>query len=245
MNNATLITAEGLRPFENTDSGYSLDLKVTGGKIVCLVGPGGGGKTSWLRVLAGINRPAAGCLRLLGDDVPPQDTPAWRQLRCQAAFIPEGAPLLSVVDALNNVMLPALYHRIGTPEAIRLRAQETLEFLGYSGSLQALPAHLSQHQRLLLAIGRCLMLSPRLLFLDEPFHMTDDACRRREAEIYQRLARERGMAILVATHNLGFTKRYATDIVFVHSHGVWAFDGWPAFVQSPLIEARTFLNAAA
>jgi ABC-type polar amino acid transport system ATPase subunit len=245
MNDASLIAAEGLRPLAGIDSACSLDLEVTCGNIVCLLGPGGGGKSTWLRALAGVTPPAIGRLRLLGNDVPPYDTPAWRQLRCQAAFIPSGAPLLSVVDALNNITLPALYHRIASPETIRLRAEETLDFLGYNGSMQALPAHLSQHERLLIAIGRCLMLSPRLLYLDEPFHMTDDACRRREAKIYQQLARERGMAVLVATHNLGFAKRYATDIVFVYSQGVWKFDSWQAFTEAPLIETRAFLNAAA
>jgi len=245
MNGDTLIVAAGLQSFGGGDRVCNLDLETIGGRIVCLVGPGGGGKSMWLRILAGVNPPAAGRLRLLGADIPNRDTPAWRQLRCQAAFISEGAPLLSVVDALNNVMLPALYHRLGTPDSIRTRAKETLEFLGYSGSLEALPAHLSQHERLLLAIGRCLMLSPQLLFLDEPFHMTDDACRRREAEIYQRLARERGMTVFVATHNLGFVKRYASDIVFVHTQGVWKFDSWQAFAQAPLAEARAFLDAAA
>lgn len=247
MNADAVIVAADLRPFDwnGAASLYGLDLEAAAGRIICLVGPSGGGKTTWLRTLAGVDLPATGSLRILGKDSAIPGTPAWCQLRCNAAFVPAGAPLLSVVDALTNVMLPALYHRLGQPDVIRTRAEETLQFLGYTGSTGVLPAHLNQHQRLLLAIGRCLMLSPRLLFLDEPFHMADDACRRSEAEIYGRLARERDMTIFVATHNLGFAKRYANEIIFVHDSGVWKFENWQAFTQTPLPQVRAFLDAAA
>jgi len=107
------------------------------------------------------------------------------------------------------------------------------------------PAYLNQHQRLLIAIGRCLMLAPQLMFLDEPFYMTDDASRRSESSMYRRLVQERGMAILVATHNLGFVKRFADQIVFVQKHCIWKFENWQAFATSSLSEVRTFLDAAA
>ena len=247
MSADTVVVAAGLRPYgtDGAAGAHSLDLDVLRGRIVCLVGPSGSGKTTWLRVLAGVDAPAAGSLHILNADVSTLDAPSWRRLRCRAAFIAAGAPLLSVVNALDNVMLPALYHRLGTPDAIRMRAQETLEFLGYVSSTDVLPAYLSQHQCLLLAIARCLMLSPQLLFLDEPFHMADDIYRRREAEIYRRLARERNMTIFVATHHLGFVKHYADDIVFIHADGVWQFSGWQVFMKAPLPQVRAFLDVAA
>lgn len=241
----TLLHAENLRPYREDGSAHEhgLSLETGGGRIICLVGPNGSGKTAYLRALAGVD-PAAGTLRILDTDVATLDTPAWRKLRCRAAFISEGTPLLSVLDGLNNVMLPALYHHLGTREAMLARAQETLAFLDYPGAHDALPAFLNQHQRLLLAIARCLMLEPALIFLDEPFHMTDEACRTRESGIYLKLAHERGLAVLVSTHNLGFVKRHAEEIVFVHPQGMQYYPDWAAFVEAPLPEVRQFLHAA-
>ena len=244
MSTGMLLSAEAVRP-RGEAFPHSLSYQTGSSRIVCLVGPDGAGKTTWLRMLAGVDLPAAGRLQLLGMDVMRLDTPAWRRLRCRAAFINAGAPLLSVVDGFSNVTLPALYHRLGTAAAVRVKALETLEFLGYTGRRDALPAFLNSHERLLLAIARCLMLSPELLFLDEPFHMADDACRRREAEIYLRLKRERNLTVLVATHNLGFVKRYADDIVFIHPQGAWPFPGWTDFAAATLPAVRGFLDAAA
>lgn len=223
----------------------SLNLVIPKGRMLALVGPAGAGKTTWLRTLAAVDPPAAGNLILLGEDTAVLDDDAWRRLRCRAAFIAMGAPLLSVLDGLNNLMLPALYHRTGTTEQVRAWAGEILDFLGYVGDTHSLPAYLSQHQRLLLAIGRCLMLAPQLMFLDEPFYMTDDASRRSEAQIYRRLVQERNMTLLVATHNLGFVKRFADQILFVQEQCMWTFDSWQAFAASASPEVRTFLDAAA
>lgn len=242
----TLLHAEALRPYREDGSVFEhgLSLDTESGRIICLVGPNGSGKTAYLRALAGVD-PALGRLRILEQDVSGLDTTGWRKLRCRVAFIGEGAPILSVVDGLTNVTLPALYHRLGTRDAIQAQAAELLNFLDYPGQRDVLPAYLNQHQRLLLAIARCLMLSPELLFLDEPFHMTDEECRKREADIYLKLAHERGLAILVSTHNLGFVKRHAQEIVFIHPHGVQRFPDWATFATDPLPSLQQFLHAAA
>ncbi|HET7921511.1 MAG TPA: ATP-binding cassette domain-containing protein [Gammaproteobacteria bacterium] len=240
-----LLHAEDLRPHRENGTLFEHGLSLTsgGGRIVCLVGPNGSGKTAYLRALAGVD-PAAGHLRILDRDVASLDTAAWRGLRRQAAYISEGAPLLSVVGGLDNVTLPALYHRLGSQQTMQARARELLAFLGYAGAQDMLPAHLNQHQRLLLAIARCLMLEPQLLFLDEPFHMTDEDCRNRESGIYLKLAHERGLALFISTHNLGFVKRHASEIVFIHPDGVQCYGAWADFAAAPRPAIRQFLHAA-
>lgn len=243
---SALLYADALRPRREDGSAFdrALSLEAEAGRIICLVGPNGGGKTAYLRALAGVD-PALGTLRILEADVATLDTEAWRRLRCRVAFIGEGAPLMSVVDGVTNVTLPALYHRLGTRAVVEAQALELLHFLGYPGRHDTLPAHLNQHQRLLLAIARCLMLSPRLIFLDEPFHMTDEECRKRESDIYAKLARERGLAVLVGTHNLGFVKRHAQEIVFIHPQELQRFPDWQAFATCPSPAVQQFLHAAA
>ena len=247
MSTAALLEAEELKPLRADGSAFEhgISCRLGAGHIVCLVGPNGGGKTAYLRTLAAVDPPAAGDLKLFGRDALHLDGAAWRALRLKVAFINEGAPLLSVVTGMTNVTLPAMYHRLGNAEQARLKAEETLEFLGYPGRRDQLPAYLNQHERLLLAIARCLMLSPELMFLDEPFHMTDSACRERESGIYKKLARERGLTVLLATHNLGFVKRQADEIVFVHPDGVWRFAGWKEFAAASRSQVRDFLDTAA
>lgn len=247
MNAAALLEAEDLKPMHEDGRAFAhgLSCRYGPGRIVCVVGPNGGGKTAYLRTLAAVDPAAAGGLRLLGRDALDLDDDARRALRLKVAFVSEGAPLLSVVTGLTNVTLPAMYHRLGNAEQARLKAEEILAFLDYPGRQDLLPAYLNQHERLLLAIARCLMLSPGLMFLDEPFHMTDNACRERESHIYKKLAAERGLTLLLATHNLGFVKRQADEIVFVHPDGVWSFDGWREFAAAPRRPVRDFLDTAA
>ena len=241
---APLLQVDGLRPRREDGAAFEhpVSLEVKAGDTVCLVGPNGGGKTAYLRALAAVDRPAAGAVRLLGKDAARLGGDAWRALRLRAAYVLEGAPLLSVVNGLINVTLPAMYHRLGTASQVASAAQEVFKFLDYPGRQDLLPAYLNQHERLLLAIARCLMLSPELMFLDEPFHMTDNACREREAAVFRRLTREKGLAVLIATHNLGFVRRHADQIVFLHPQWVGCFDGWKAFSASTRAEVRDFLD---
>ena len=244
---APIIDAENLKPLRDDGGAFEhgLSCRIHAGKVVCLVGPNGGGKTAYLRALAAVDPPAGGKLKLFGQEAARLGSESRRALRLRAAFVGEGAPLLSVVTGLSNVTLPAMYHRLGHALEIRASALETLKFLNYPGRDDVLPAYLNRHERLLLAIARCLMLSPELMFLDEPFHMTDSACRQRESDIYVRLARERGLAVLLATHNLGFVKRCADEIIFLHPSGVVHYGGWKAFSDSGRAEVRSFLDTAA
>ncbi len=230
---------------DGTPYAHPLSIEVRAGETVCLVGPNGGGKTAYLRALAAVDRPASGAIKVLGKDALKLDTDAWRALRLRAAYISEGAPLLSVVNGLINVTLPAMYHRLGTAPQVQVAAQDLLKFLDYPGRQDLLPAYLNQHERLLLAIARCLMLSPELMFLDEPFHMTDNACREREAVVYGKLTSEKGLGLLIATHNLGFVRRHADQIVFLHPDWMGCFAGWKAFNASKQPEVRAFLDSGA
>ncbi|MGE5624676.1 MAG: ATP-binding cassette domain-containing protein [Bacillota bacterium] len=247
MSEAPLIEAEDLKPMREDGSAFQhgLSCRIPGGRVVCLVGPNGSGKTAYLRALAAVDPPAGGRLKLFGQEASRLGPESRRAMRLKAAFIAEGAPLLSVVSGLSNVTLPAMYHRLGHALEIRASAEETLKFLHYPGRDDLLPAYLNQHERLLLAIARCLMLSPQLMFLDEPFHMTDSACRSRESDIYVRLAKERGLGVLIATHNLGFVKRHAEEILFLHPSGTARFAGWKPFVESGRAEVNAFLDMAA
>ena len=229
---APILVAKGLVP-EGVGASSALDLEVRRGEMVCLVGPKGTGKTQVLRALAGLDPPAAGSVDLLGRRTDGLGSKAWLDLRRRAAFISSDAPLLSVVDALGNVTLPANYHAIAPSAQVRQDALKLLERLGWHGDLTLLPAFLDEHQRRLLALARCLILKPVVLFMDEPFRMSDVSGWRHFGSVFEGLRRDDGLAVLMVTHNLPFVRESQARVLFCGPQGPRAFAHWREFALDP------------
>lgn len=224
---ARAITAQGF------DGIAPLDLSVRRGEMVCLVGPKGTGKTQLLRALAGLEPPGSGSVDLIGRRTDGLDAAAWLDLRRRAAFIISEAPLLSVVDALVNVTLPANYHAIAPSAEVRVAALAVLERIGWQGDLTLLPAFLDEHQRRLLALARCLILKPVVLFMDEPFRMSDVSGWRHFGSVFETLRRDDGLAVLMVTHNMPFVREVDARVLFCGSHGPKLFATWREFAHDP------------
>ena len=221
---ARKVIAEGMAGTPLADQ--ALDLSLGRGEMICLIGPKATGKTQLLRALAGLDPPAAGKVDLLGRRTDGLDEAGWLDLRRRAAFITADAPLLSVVDALVNVTLPAMYHGIGDPATVRQEAQRLLQQLGWHGDMTLLPAFLDEHQRRLLALARCLILKPVVLFVDEPFRMIDVSGWRHFGAVFGGLVRDDQLAVLMVTHNLPFVRESGARVVFCGSHGPRVYDSW-------------------
>lgn len=234
------LVAEGLQgtPLAATP----VDLAVGRGEMVCLVGPKGTGKTQLLRALAGLEPPAAGTVDLLGRRTAALDAAGWLDLRRRAGFITSDAPLLSVVEAVVNVTLPAMYHRVGDPMTVRADAIALLDKLGWHGDLTLLPAFLDEHQRRLLALARCLILNPVVLFVDEPFRMIDVSGWRHFGAVFEGLVRDDRLAVLMVTHNLPFVRESNARVLFCGSTGPRQFADWAALAADPDPEIVGFLS---
>lgn len=222
-------------------AGRPLDLALGRGEMLCLIGPKATGKTQVLRALAGLEPPAAGTVDLLGRRTTALDAEGWLDLRRRAGFITSDAPLLSVVEAIVNVTLPAMYHRIGDPTTVRAEAIALLDKLGWHGDLTLLPAFLDEHQRRLLALARCLILKPVVLFVDEPFRMVDISGWRHFGAVFEALVRDDRLAVLMVTHNLPFVRASGARVLFCGSHGPREFAGWRALAADPDPEIQGFL----
>ncbi len=233
-----MIEARAARP-RNHEGAAALDWSFDGGACV-LIGPDRSLCRDYLRMLGGVEPPAEGRLQLLGHDMRDLPIEQWRELRTEVGFVTHGAPLLSVLNALDNVMLPLLYHQRIHREQARVQALALLRELGFEDEGSRLPAYYSELQRLQLAIARSLVLEPRLLMLESlPI---DPECPEREPMLAFLRQWKADAGLLLVTGNLYFTKHLADAILFVDGDSITAFDSWQRFIDSDVEAVRGYLN---
>ena len=236
-NSDILVEARQLVPEGETQA---INLQLQRDDTLCLIGPDTTRLYHYLRTLAGVTPPQRGELRLLGVPLRDLDKQRWREQRQQIGFVARGAPILSVLRGLDNVMLPALYHkRMSRPEA-QNRALELIAQLGCSGDIHKLPAYLSQQQRLQLAIARATILDPAMLFMEEPFFGLSLAEQQPIYQYFVSVAKQR--ALILSTQNLRLVKELATQILFIGERAVQSFDSWLELTQSRDNEIVSYLS---
>ncbi|MET0399817.1 MAG: ABC transporter ATP-binding protein [Longimicrobiaceae bacterium] len=201
-----------------------VDLDVEAGEMVAIVGPSGCGKSSLLNVLAGIDPPTAGTVRLLGRELGALDEGARSKLRLrEVGFIFQRFHLLAVLTATENVEFPMA--EAGVPRAERrARARELLEYVGLGHRAGHRPPHLSGGEQQRVAIARALANRPRVLFADEP---TGELDRRTGDEIIALFGKLNadGTSMVIVTHD-ATVARHAGRLVEM-ADGVVVADGRP------------------
>jgi lipoprotein-releasing system ATP-binding protein len=179
--------------------GASLILRA--GEMVALVGASGVGKSTLLHILGAVDRPTAGRVLFAGEDVFARSEAALTRFRRQeVGFVFQFYNLLSEMTALENAMVPALLQRVPTREA-RDRAADALADVGLGDRLQHRPGELSGGEQQRVAIARALMNAPRVILADEPTGNLDPKTSGVIYDLFLRLQAERGLALLIATHN--------------------------------------------
>ncbi|MEN3028676.1 MAG: ABC transporter ATP-binding protein [Aquificaceae bacterium] len=170
-----------------------VDIEVFEGEMVGLVGPSGSGKSTLLHLLAGLEKPTEGEIYLLGRNIVPMGEDELAKLRQRhLAFIFQFYYLLEDFNLLENL---TLIGELAGVERVREKAMEILEYLRLTHRLKHRPSQLSGGEQQRVAIGRALMLEPRILLADEPTGNLDLAEGRRIFELFLRL-KERKSACL-------------------------------------------------
>lgn len=164
-----------------------LDLAVSAGERLAVVGSSGCGKSTLLRLLAALEAPSRGEVDRGG--LRPGDT----------AVVFQSPTLAPWADALANVALPLRLAGVAAPEA-RSRAAEALAAVGLTGAKAKRPAQLSGGMAMRCALARALVTRPRLMLLDEPFAALDDLVRRRLADDLLSLQARDGFTLVLVTH---------------------------------------------
>lgn len=208
-----------------------VDLTVSGGQLVALMGVSGCGKTTILRAAAGLEAFDAGAIDLGGVSLTPGAVPAGaalRALRSRVGMVFQYHGLFEHLTALENVTLAPVHVAKMRREAAEARADELFGTLGVKHLAKALPRELSGGEAQRVAIARALAMDPPLLLMDEPTASLDPARRSELGRSLVRLVGD-GRALVVATHDVDFALDFATRVVIL-AGGVVVEEGVPETV---------------
>ena len=178
-------------------------LDIRSGAFVSVVGPSGSGKSTFMHIIGCLDRPTAGRYLLNGRDVSGlSDDELSRVRNEEIGFVFQGFNLLPRTSALENVELPLLYADHGriAPRERRRRARAALDSVGLADRAEHHPNQLSGGQQQRVAIARALLNNPSILLADEPTGNLDSRTSVEVMEIFQRLNAERGITIVLITH---------------------------------------------
>lgn len=182
-----------------------IDLSVTSGEAVAVVGASGSGKSTLLALLAGLDTPTVGTVELAGQDLFAIDEDARAELRGRlVGFVFQSFQLLPALSALENVMLPLeLAGDAGAADA----ARAMLERVGLGERLHHAPRHLSGGEQQRVALARAFVVRPRLLLADEPTGSLDAESGAGVIELMFRLNQETGATLIMVTHDESLAAR--------------------------------------
>jgi putative ABC transport system ATP-binding protein len=191
-----------------------VSLTIREGEFVAIMGASGSGKSTTMNILGCLDRPTRGTYILDGEDVSEMSKDERADIRCQKiGFVFQGFNLLSRTSALENVELPMLYLGVETAERHQ-RAMEALAAVGLAGREQNHPNQLSGGQQQRVAVARSLVNNPALILADEPTGNLDSRTSVEVMEIFQRLNRERGITLVLVTHEADIAQYAQRVVVF-------------------------------
>ena len=202
----SLIELRGVtRTFTSTSEAVTpiadLDFTVEAGEFVCLMGPSGSGKTTLLQLLAGIDRPTRGSVRVAGEEVATMTSSALARWRTRAVgYVFQQYNLIPVLTAFENVEVPLLLLRLSRAEREQ-KVAVALAAVGLSDRAVHLPRQLSGGQQQRVAIARAIVADPAVVLADEPTGNLDRTAAQATMELLRRLVRDYGKTLVMVTHD--------------------------------------------
>jgi putative ABC transport system ATP-binding protein len=177
------------------------------GEMVAIMGPSGSGKSTLMNIIGLLDAPSSGQYWLDGEDVGNLDRTRQAQVRnAKIGFVFQSFNLLPRLSALANIALPLVYGRVSAREREE-RARAALAAVGLESKAASLPNQLSGGQKQRIAIARALVTEPSLLLADEPTGALDTKTGAEILELFRRLNEERGLTLVVVTHDAEIGRR--------------------------------------
>ncbi len=187
---------------ESINALAGIDLKVSQGEFVAIVGPSGSGKSTLLNIIGGLDAPTMGRIEVDGQDLSKaSDRELSLYRNKKVGFIFQTFNLQPTYTALENVSLPLVFAKVPLWRRKRI-AREVMETVELSDRLRHKPNQLSGGERQRVAIARALVNDPKILLADEPTGNLDSKSGEQIMELLTRMNKERGIILLLVTHDL-------------------------------------------
>lgn len=238
-NNTDLIIKNLHKSFGKNKILKGIDFELKEGERVVVLGPSGSGKSTFLRCINWMEEPTSGEIYFNGTLMTEKNI---RKIRRNIGMVFQHFNLISNLTVMENLTLAPVKLKIMKREAAEKRAKELLRHIGLPNKAEVYPASLSGGQKQRIAIIRAMMLSPEVLLFDEPTSALDPESIGDVLSLIRELA-DRGMTIMIVTHEMGFAREIATRIVFLDK-GKIIEEGTPEeFFRRPKTErVREFLK---
>jgi lipoprotein-releasing system ATP-binding protein len=187
---------------------HDIDMTMSRGEFVAIMGPSGSGKSTLLNIIGLLDRPTGGRLFIKGTDTSQLDEAEITRLRGQViGFVFQYHYLISAFTALENVMMPTLVNR-GFPNAdMEEHARALLARVGLEKVAKNLATNMSGGQQQRVAVARALAMNPDLLLADEPTGNLDTKSALGVFDLMRQVNRQSGTSVLMVTHNLDLARR--------------------------------------
>jgi glutamate transport system ATP-binding protein len=227
--------------FGRTQVLHGIDLDVTAGEVVVVIGPSGSGKSTLCRCVNRLETITTGTIAIDGEPLP-QEGRKLARLRADAGMVFQSFNLFAHLTALQNVVLAPVKVRGRSRTDAESQGRLLLARVGLADKADSYPAELSGGQQQRVAIARALAMDPKVLLFDEPTSALDPEMIQEVLDVLVELAAE-GMTMIVVTHEMGFARKAADRVVFMDAGRILEIAPPAEFFSAPRHErAVDFLS---
>lgn len=241
MADAKVLVQDLKKSFGDNEVLKGIDMTITEGEVVCIIGPSGSGKSTFLRCLNGLEEISGGTVLVDNVDITNPKTDI-NKVREEIGMVFQHFNLFPHLTVAENITLAPVELKRMTKEEAKEKALELLQTVGLVEKADVFPNSLSGGQKQRVAIARALAMNPDIMLFDEPTSALDPEMVGEVLEVMKQLAKD-GMTMVVVTHEMGFAREVGDRVIFMDG-GYIVEEGTPIDVfQNPQhLRTQDFLN---
>ena len=223
----TLITARNITPQNIAmPSTATINLEILAGNIYGFIGPDSEQVSAWLQTLAAIEPPATGTVQFIDKSTTDLNRNSWQTLRHNIAYLNAHSTLLSVLSTQENILLPALYHKLATREMLLNQMSTLLKQIGFADmdNLSKLPAYIDELSYSQAMLVRVVITNPRVIVIDNTLRRFDDRTSRKLLAFIRSYLAASGASLLLHDDNADLVIRNASKIIYADNNSLLSFN---------------------